>query len=334
MEVVALDREPVGECHTPSRGMAGIGPVAGYKQQGVKHPKLNHFACHAIDLHPAAQTDSVLTHQYKPAEKAHNEILQRHSEAGACQPQNRTELTWGAEDDQQNEEYRENLQRNAGNSAQRLHLAPVERCPSQQIFEPPIKEHADQQHAKNNGNADHAAVQNVSLLRGYDGDPFAVDVPKLFLVCDPLIQGDQRFLIFRAALGVFYDGGGFVPVAAGLFLGDGRALAELFRLFADLFLERDVPCGERICVGLCVLLGTPQLKLLLVPGPPLLQNVNEAAGFGGLADRDVRAVRRVRRSFVLLQHCLNAALRIAPRVCQVLLCLVDSVLSELELCLG
>src|SRR5258707_9469851 len=188
----------------------------------------------------------------------------RHSEAGACQPQNRTELTWGAEDDQQNEEYRENLQRNAGNSAQRLHLAPVERCPSQQIFEPPIKEHADQQHAKNNGNADHAAMQNVSLLRGYDGDPFAVDVPKLFLVCDPLIQGDQRFLIFRAALGVFYDGCGFVPVAAGLFLGDGRALAELFRLFADLFLERDVPCGERICVGLCVLLGTPQLKLLLV----------------------------------------------------------------------
>ncbi len=89
--------------------MAGIGPVARFQQNRVEHSQLDHFAGHAVDLHPIAKAHAVFSHQHKPAQEPHDEILQRHSQARAGQAQNRPQLAWWPEYDQQNEKHREYL---------------------------------------------------------------------------------------------------------------------------------------------------------------------------------------------------------------------------------
>ncbi len=49
----------------------------------MKQSDLNYFSGYSVDFYPVAQPDSVFPHQYKPAQEAHDKILQRHGETRA-----------------------------------------------------------------------------------------------------------------------------------------------------------------------------------------------------------------------------------------------------------
>jgi len=70
---VTFDRIAVRERHAPPRRVARICPVAGFEQNGVEHPELDHFAGHAVDLHPIAEADAVFPHEHEPTEETHDE---------------------------------------------------------------------------------------------------------------------------------------------------------------------------------------------------------------------------------------------------------------------
>jgi len=80
--------------------MPRIGPVAGFEQHGVEHPKLHYFAGHAVDFDPVAEADAVLAHQHEPAEEAQDEVLERNGEARARKAEKSPELARRPEDKQ------------------------------------------------------------------------------------------------------------------------------------------------------------------------------------------------------------------------------------------
>ena len=51
----------------------------------MEHPQLDHFAGHAVDLHPIAEADAVFPHEHEPTEETHDEILQGYRQARACE---------------------------------------------------------------------------------------------------------------------------------------------------------------------------------------------------------------------------------------------------------
>ena len=52
--------------------MAFVRPVAGFEQYGAEDARLDDLSSNAVDLHPVAHANSVLTHQDKPAEEGKN----------------------------------------------------------------------------------------------------------------------------------------------------------------------------------------------------------------------------------------------------------------------
>ena len=63
--------------------MAGIGPVAGFKQHGAQQTDFDHLTAHAVDLDPVAHADSITAHQNEPAKEGDNEIFHGNGQAGA-----------------------------------------------------------------------------------------------------------------------------------------------------------------------------------------------------------------------------------------------------------
>src|SRR5260370_39508632 len=119
--------------------MAGVGPVAGHKQNVVKQPKLDAFSGHAVDLPPVAQPNSVFPHQHEPADEAHNEIFESNCEARTSKSEKRPKLSWEPNDHHQNKEYRRHLNGDARYRAERFHLPAIQRQFSKQTFEPTVK---------------------------------------------------------------------------------------------------------------------------------------------------------------------------------------------------
>ena len=116
--------------------MAGVGPVPCFQQHRVKHSSLHYFTGDSVDLHPIAESDSVLAHQDKPSDKSNDEILQRNREAGRCKPEISRQLSRRSEYHQQRKQNGEHLQRNPRDRPQRLYLPPVQLQRAQQFFQP------------------------------------------------------------------------------------------------------------------------------------------------------------------------------------------------------
>ena len=72
--------------------MARVGPVARLEQHGVEDAHLHHLAADAVDLHPVADADAVTAHEHEPAEEGHDEVLERHGEAGTGEAEHGREL--------------------------------------------------------------------------------------------------------------------------------------------------------------------------------------------------------------------------------------------------
>src|SRR4029077_10242975 len=83
IEEVSLDGEAVYECYLTASGMACVSPVSGFEQHSTQQIDLNHFAHHAIDLHPVADSEPVASHQHKPPEETYDEVFHGHGKPGA-----------------------------------------------------------------------------------------------------------------------------------------------------------------------------------------------------------------------------------------------------------
>src|ERR1051326_8283999 len=100
---MSFDGKTVGEGHAASRRVTGSRPVACLQQHRVKRAQFDDFARDAVDLDPIANANAILTHQYKPSDKADDEILERDGQSCAGQSEKRSELSGRSEDDQKNE---------------------------------------------------------------------------------------------------------------------------------------------------------------------------------------------------------------------------------------
>src|ERR1019366_8146261 len=90
-------------------GMALIGPVARLEHRGAENTDLGNLARDAINLHPVANPDAMLTHQYKPAKERNDEVLQDQREPGSGEAKDGGHLARSAEDDKQDDQCAEQL---------------------------------------------------------------------------------------------------------------------------------------------------------------------------------------------------------------------------------
>src|SRR4029077_13662294 len=82
IEEVILDRELVDESNPPPGGMAGIGPIAHFKQHRLEDADLDHLAADAFNFHPIPDADAVRTDECEPTEERHDEILEGDGKSG------------------------------------------------------------------------------------------------------------------------------------------------------------------------------------------------------------------------------------------------------------
>src|SRR4029077_15176179 len=75
IEEVSFDSEAVHECHLAASGMTRVSPVSGFEQYSTQQIDFNHFAHHAIDLHPVTDAESVAYHQHDPTEEPHHDVF-------------------------------------------------------------------------------------------------------------------------------------------------------------------------------------------------------------------------------------------------------------------
>src|SRR5260370_13807135 len=86
IEIMAFYGKTVRECDAPSGGMASVGPIAGFQQDGVKHSQLDNFAADAVDFHPVAEANAIFPHEHQPANEGYDEILECVGQARAAKP--------------------------------------------------------------------------------------------------------------------------------------------------------------------------------------------------------------------------------------------------------
>ncbi len=92
----------------------------------MKHSEFNNFAGHSIDFHPIAKADTVFSHEHEPTQETDDEILQRHGQARAGEPQNRSKLAWRPENHQQDEQHRADLHYHPRQRPHRFDLPAIE----------------------------------------------------------------------------------------------------------------------------------------------------------------------------------------------------------------
>src|ERR1035441_4140997 len=88
--------------------------------------KFGILARDAVDLHPIANPDAMLTHQYKPAKERNDEVLQDQGESGSGEAKNGGHLAGSAEDDEQDDQHAEELYAELEDDVQGLDAAPVD----------------------------------------------------------------------------------------------------------------------------------------------------------------------------------------------------------------
>src|SRR6266446_10004303 len=93
--------------------MPRIGPVAGFEQYGMKHSELDYFPSYPVNFHPITQADPISSHQNEPANKAHDEIFQRHRKTCAGKAQDGPQLARRTENHNQDQTQRNDLQPSA-----------------------------------------------------------------------------------------------------------------------------------------------------------------------------------------------------------------------------
>ncbi len=125
VEELPGDGKVVDEGCAASRRMSFVSPVTVFQDRGAEKIDLNHLACHAIDLYPVADTDSVLAHQNEPAEKSEDETLQSYREPGRRETQDGRDLAGYTERDQQDTHHANQLHTEPQDRAQRLHAPPI-----------------------------------------------------------------------------------------------------------------------------------------------------------------------------------------------------------------
>src|ERR1019366_10124301 len=126
VKIMTLDGEAVDETDAAARRMALIRPVARLEDGGAENTDLRNLARDAIDLHPIANPDAMLTHQYKPAKERNDEVLQDQREAGSSEAEDGGHLAGGAEDDEQDDYCAEELYAELEDDVQGFHAALVE----------------------------------------------------------------------------------------------------------------------------------------------------------------------------------------------------------------
>ncbi len=97
---MAFYSKTIREGDATASGVAGVGPVAGFEQDGVEHAELYDFAGDAVDFDPVAKANSIFAHQHEPTDEADDEIFQRNGEAGAGEAEERAEVGRRTEDAQ------------------------------------------------------------------------------------------------------------------------------------------------------------------------------------------------------------------------------------------
>src|SRR5579859_752727 len=103
VEEMAFDGEAVYEGNTAAGRVAGVGPVAGFQQDGFEQADLDHFSADAIDLDPVSDANAIASHENEPAEECDDEIFHRDSKAGAGESQNGGRLRGHTKNNEQNE---------------------------------------------------------------------------------------------------------------------------------------------------------------------------------------------------------------------------------------
>ena len=182
--------------------MALIRPVARLEHGGAEKTDLRNLARHAIDLHPIANPDAMLTHQYKPAKERNDEVLQDKRESGSGEAEDGGHLAGGAEDDEQDDQRAEELYAEFEDDVQGLDAAPVELGTIDEMAGECVEEdHADQ----NEGDQCERLQQQMqydSMLQKDLRGPLAVNARELLLTLDAIVADAEnlaeRTLPFQA----------------------------------------------------------------------------------------------------------------------------------------
>src|SRR5271166_216152 len=109
VEVVPFDGEAVDERDLATGWMASIVPVSRLQHDGAQKSNFQHFTTNSVDLDPVTSTNTVATHQDKPAEEGHDEIFERDGESSSRQSQYGGQLAGNAKQHQQNDQHADEL---------------------------------------------------------------------------------------------------------------------------------------------------------------------------------------------------------------------------------
>src|SRR3984957_6529397 len=126
----------------------------------MKHAELDDLAADTIDFDPVAKPHAILSHQHQPADESDYEVLQGHREAGADDAQHRGELRRHSDQHQQDHDDAQDLEAHARDTAQGLHLAPVDFHAPDESLEPLIDKHQEQQDNDHDNHAQQARVHH------------------------------------------------------------------------------------------------------------------------------------------------------------------------------
>ena len=99
-----LHCKTVGEGDLAARRVSRLGPVSQFEQHRFQQADFDDFTADAVDFHPIAHADSILSHQFEPAEKGNDEVLHDDGKPGGRQPDDRGHLSRGSHDDKQDKQ--------------------------------------------------------------------------------------------------------------------------------------------------------------------------------------------------------------------------------------
>src|SRR6267154_2074822 len=174
-----FDGEAVGEGDAASGGVARVAPVTGLEQYRVKHPKFGHLAADAVDLDPVSQANAVSAHQHQPAEEGHDEVLQRHRQSGAHDPDHGPELAGHADENEQDDDRGDHSQTNPREAAKGFDLPAVQLGVIEQTLCPFIDEQHYQENPHHHRSVEQELVQYGVRLQCNYSDPLLINARQL-----------------------------------------------------------------------------------------------------------------------------------------------------------
>src|SRR5260221_7835938 len=190
-----FDGEAVGERDAAPGGVARVAPVAGLQQYRMKHSEFGHLAADAVDLDPVSQANAVSAHQHQPAEEGHDEVLQRHRQPGAHDPDHGPELAGHADENEQDDDRGDHSQTDPREAAKGFDLPAVQLEVIEQTLGPFIDEQNYQQNADHDRRVEQQPVQYGARLQRDHSDPLLINARQLPEVGGLAVQQRQHLLI-------------------------------------------------------------------------------------------------------------------------------------------